>query len=523
MFDKIILGIVRSTPNAMLKESIAGFSEFDWQQLMEVSRSLKIAPETANHLMPVAPPTVSNALKSAVASNSLRMREHLAALKRISTCAEPEGLRFVVVKGLSHAAICRGSLLSRQTGDIDLLVDTADIARCDHVLRKVGFRQPANPSKTIAQNYASSQAEQYLAGPQRPYPTRPKVHSDQLHPYYANDMLVKVEVHDGLHYIPQDMIRHLLWTTQMTKMGPMQIRVLREPALLLVLIANTFQNSENIHAKFDGEANLRDYIDLRCFFERFRNQVIYQQAAELIIQSKLVDEIWQVLSNYRELFPACQTPLDELLPSSRKVTQERPFLERLFNKPAVHSDAITETKSAILPMNSKANGPGSYIVAGKWTILENDFSLPIEYMVSVSKCSISLSWRLPPNLDSDLGFLAFQFGLIPKVHTRSFETLIAFSFGESGLRCTWQASNRPRQKLVTYSEERDLKCTKTNDSSSIVFSTEIDMATMGLDRQKPDEGLGIIPMAFQKDTASEYRALNLGEECYLTPLSLIAS
>ena len=523
MLGKIILEIARNAPDAMLEESMAGLSELDWQQLIEVSRSLKITPEAANRLIPVAPPAMSNALKTAVASNSLRMREHLTALKRISTCAEAEGLRFVVVRGLSHAAICRGNLLSRQTGDIDLLVDTADIARCDHVLREAGFRQPANPSKAIAQNYASSQAEQYLAGPQRPYPTRPKVHSDQLHPYYANDMLVKVEIHDGLHYIPQDMIRHLLWTTQMTKMGPMQIRVLQEPAMLLVLMANTFQNSENIHAKFDGEANLRDYIDLRCFFERFHNQATYQRAAELIIQSKLVDESRQVLSNYCELFPAYQTPLDELLPSSRKVTQERPFLERLFNKPSVYSDAIAEAKSVILPMNSKADDLGSCVIAGKWTILENDFSLPVEYMVSVSGCSVSLSWRLPSNLDSDLSFLAFQFGLIPKVRTRSFETLIAFSFDESGLHCTWQASNRPRQKLVTYSEERDLKCTKTNDSSSMIFSTEIDMATIGLDRQKSGEGLGIIPMAFQKDTASEYRALNLGEECYLTPLSLIIS
>ena len=175
--------------------------------------------------------------------------------------------------------------------------------------------------------------------------------------------------------------------------------------------------------------NLRDYIDLRCFFKRFHNRAIYQRAAELIIQSKLVDEIWQVLSNYHELYPACQTPLDELLPSSRKIARERPFLERLFNKPAVYSDAIMETKSVILPINSKADGLGSCIVAGKWAILENNFSLPIEYMISISGCSISLSWRLPSNLDSDLGFLAFQFGLIPKVHTRSFVEILEKAVG----------------------------------------------------------------------------------------------
>lgn len=158
MFDKAILEIARSAPDAVIEDSVTGFSALHWQQLIEISRSLKIAPEVASRLSSISPADAAASLKAIVANNSLRVREHLTALKRISTCAGAEGLRFVAVKGLSHAAICRGDIFARQAGDIDLLVDTADLARCDYILKKASFRQPASPSNSMASNYASSQA-----------------------------------------------------------------------------------------------------------------------------------------------------------------------------------------------------------------------------------------------------------------------------------------------------------------------------------------------------------------------------
>lgn len=521
MFDKAILEIARSAPDAVIEDSVTGFSALHWQQLIEISRSLKIAPEVASRLSSISPADAAASLKAIVANNSLRVREHLTALKRISTCAGAEGLRFVAVKGLSHAAICRGDIFARQAGDIDLLVDTADLARCDYVLKKASFRQPASPSNSAVLSYASSQVEQYLAGPQRPYPTRPKAHSDQLHPYYAEDMLVKVEVHDGLHYIPQGMIRRLLWMTQMTKMGPLQMRTLQEPALLLVLIASTFQNSENIHARFDGEANLRDYIDLHCFFKRFNDEATYQKAAKLIAQSGLISETGRVLSNYNELFPGYQIPLNGLFDEANVAAHTKTFLERVFDKPMVRNDIIAEIKSEILPLSGSMERTASCVVAGEWTALENDFSLPVEYMVSVSENRAALSWRLPSAFSDELTYLAFQFGLILKARATPFEIVITFTFDNDKTLCSWQASDRPRQKLVMHSRKRELKCSATENEDLLIFATEIDAETMGTDEKSLNIGLGIIPMMFQKDTASEYRALNLGEECYLTPLSLI--
>lgn len=217
---------------------------------------------------------------------------------------ESERVRAAVVKGVSFERCVYGDGRLRDLGDIDLLVAPGDAEAAHRALLGLGYRQRMGPSSAAglfpkgraaicASQGASRFGEARLGRPLRKHPRK--------HEYapYAKDGHPTVELHDGFCGLPDGFVESLV-----ASVGDAGCRVVPEPEMnLALLLANTHENSESFFSNaFDYAMTLRDYVDLRCFFERYRDSLDWRSASELIERIGMRKRAKAVLRNLDDVF-----------------------------------------------------------------------------------------------------------------------------------------------------------------------------------------------------------------------------
>lgn len=498
---------------------IASFNERDWQEFFCLASDVKVAPCIVRMLLSLIPPRYRKIAQFVLYKNKSRARSQIAALNQIKQESDREGLRFILFKGLSLSSLGYEHLEDRQTGDIDILVAHNDLSRCDYVLKAAGFKQLADSSGSFSGDIGMERARQ--AGDEKfnAYPIKRKTHGIQLAPYFSDVLGVRIEAHDGFHGISKDKMQRLLWMTRETKIGPVEVRALNELGTFLVLIANAYENSESVYASFDGELNLRDYIDLDMFFQNAGKDLIAGSLLGIVEEFDLSEALPVVLSNYHDVFPGKATPFDALLNPSTFETERISFAERVFNRSAERERVFGSLRSEIALL--RALGTPGDVCEGVWTHFENEPQLPVDFRIIVHAKHVTVEWRLSKLFGVELPLLGFQVAFVPKKARSYLELVVGMAIVDGVARVFCHESQRLAQRFDNAPDANLAKASYGETEDFIHLSTSVPYSLFQLEVKDLEAGIGVIPMMFVKSTEKDYRSLNPWEEDFTTIRSLM--
>lgn len=163
------------------------------------------------------------------------------------------GYSYVVIKGIALNRILYREDRIRSFNDLDILISQSDAQRFHDILNSIGYFQTMGPTSTNKSNnsraflafYSKKISEQAHA----PFPI--KTHQDKVeYKAYVRENSITIEVHDGFHYIPQELCFQMLENREILKgiSGEPSYKTLSLEHSFLSLIANAYENSESFYS-----------------------------------------------------------------------------------------------------------------------------------------------------------------------------------------------------------------------------------------------------------------------------------
>ena len=510
----LLLSVVRSDFPEKSDTCFTSLTRSEWEELLAIALSTKIFPLLFQCVKAFVPTNLLPQFEELYTSHQQRVRDQLEALQKISFACSQESLRFVLIKGLALSYLVYGDFLTRQSGDIDILVDPNDLVGCDYVMRHCGFYQPDWTAGQTLQSRKAHYALQFLSKESIPYPSKRKAHDDQLAPYYACDKHLKVEVHDGLAHIPSDFMRNMLWTTS-TIDADCEIRVLDAERSFLYLLLTTYENSEGFYSCVDGELNLRDYVDIHRFLSNQSKRMNWEETARLVEQLGLKEAISVVHSNYQDIYGCREKALEYLAKGVFAVSSYKlNYMDRVLDKK--HSGQLAmqqkrdEVKRRVIEKEGCRLTQEGF---STWFEYDNPYGLAISYGLSLCADSIGLSWKIPERMVKDLALFGFQIAFLPGFETDCFEYIVSMLSNQKGApTASLTTKNRLNQRFLFANKETHFQCSKESMSGFLTIRTSISFIDFGFDKDVLSAGIGIIPTVYKKISSNAYHSICATEE-----------
>lgn len=130
------------SPRAVRNWSEVPFQDIEWSKIPVIAWQHKIRPMMAAALRqagwPGVPPAVREAIEAAERDCSLKAIAQLRLLSRLGGLARREGIRVLVLKGVTLSLQLYGDPFLREAFDLDLMVHPDDAARMDALLLGAG-------------------------------------------------------------------------------------------------------------------------------------------------------------------------------------------------------------------------------------------------------------------------------------------------------------------------------------------------------------------------------------------------
>ena len=400
-----------------------------------------------------------------------------------------------------------GDVSIRESSDIDVLIDSKDIAQLDLVLKSIGFSQIAQFDDMSFSNKLAVKYLQAMYSNHQLPPTKKKTHDVQYRPYYSKRLGIRIEVHDGIYYVPSCYIPEMIWHTCILKLPNCSVRQLDLEHSLAVLILTAYENSENIYAGFDGEANLRDYCDIVSFF-KLRGRDLDIDRFREITKNLNIENILEIVSRNMQIIFGF-TPFKGIgfsIETNLGIT-EQTLLERLFDKQANRAYAKKELKRRVLESQTVVN-------EGEIVPVPTIHNLGIGVRIYRESSNIVVEWIVPISIKHDLSFLGLQLGIVSTSDSPFVEGLASISDASRPNNAVWSTKERACQILIrTKQLGTALETFKEEHDSVIVIGAIIPIELIATD----DCELGIVPMVYVKASSNSYRTINISSSHFENP------
>ena len=134
-----LIALLREAGRAIAAES---FDETDWQRIVELAQKQSVAPMLYARLKErgIAPsPTAAQQLREIYLANAARNTWLLHEVGNIFRAFQAADIPVIPLKGACLAEAVYGNIALRPMGDVDLLVQPADLAKALAVLRTLGY------------------------------------------------------------------------------------------------------------------------------------------------------------------------------------------------------------------------------------------------------------------------------------------------------------------------------------------------------------------------------------------------
>jgi hypothetical protein len=506
---ELLIDIVRSDFSEPCKTRLCALNHNEWENLFAVATKTKIFALLFQCTKELLPKTISAQFEERYAKHLQRVENQIEVLQKISAVCAQENLRYVLLKGLALSHLVYGDFTTRQSGDMDIIVDAKDLTRCDYVMRSCGLYQP---DWSIGQALQSRKISQFLQFQKReslPYPSKRKAHDNQLAPYYSNERQLKVEVHDGFAHIAPDYIRKMLWMTSVIDAGG-KVRVLDKEHTFLCLLVTAYENSETFYACIDNELNLRDYIDIHSYLHNQALKPNWGKIADLIERLDLKEIVSVVHANYQDVYGHREESLEFLAGEAAALpAYGSNFLDRVFSPEYCQHLAVQKLREKVRSLIASNDGYG-LVQDGPavWHIYENPLGLAISYGISLDGESIKLSWRIPENMAEDISMFGLQVALLPGFESDHLEYLICISHDKDGMpAATLQTAVRLLQRFGVRDQKALLECRRETVSGFLIEEAAVPFAKLGYNRACFKRGAGILPTVFVLISPNLYHSI----------------
>ena len=236
------------------------------------------------------------------------------------------GIDFTIIKGIGLNTHIYGSNQVRTFSDLDILVRKEDALAFHLAFHTSGFFQKTGPTSTSAATNRYSRA--FLAAHAKdvqktydvlPFPIKAQRNKPEYLPYVRKNT-PNIEMHDGLYFLSEESVHAIQEGTVRITNELDSFTTLNAENTFILLLINTFENSESFYSNtYDFNLTLRDYIDLRFFFEKYKSDIHWAKVTTMIHAFEIFHIAGTVIGNLTEIYGRDVTcRLSSINSSSRK-------------------------------------------------------------------------------------------------------------------------------------------------------------------------------------------------------------
>ena len=415
------------------------------------------------------------------------VRSLISELKRIT---KPAGIPCTIIKGLGLNNHIYGSNPVRTFGDLDILVRKEDTFELNRILNNSGFFQ--NIGVTSVPAATSTYARAFLAAHARdvkktyralPFPVKSQRNKPEYFPYVRKGM-PSIEVHDGLYFLSEANVKKMLESTIRVTDDVCSFTTLNAEYTFILLLINTFENSESFYSNtYDFGATLRDYVDLRFFFETYKNRLDWTTVAEIIQEFSMCTISGTVLGNLHKVYGRDVTSgsLSSIVPLESEWGVS--ILERIQDPDLSRRAALSVmqkrwfNKGVASPINvCKAEKKISLETCHRCLHIEN-----ICFNIEYTPDSFILTWVVPPDMQKDGGDLLYQFtffSLTDQVDYTSYKVDISYYDGEC--KSYGRSTKRCRHNALKKESTASFPVTIRSCGDMCIFQTALPFSELGM-------------------------------------------
>lgn len=291
MLQRETILVIDMVKNNFNTEITYHHSNIDWDKHIQLLMEHRIFINAYPVLIRIIPEYYQKTVKDCYDSCIKKINNNVICLKNFAEEAKTEKLKFVLVKGLGIAKLIYGDIYARQASDLDILVEEDDMIRGDYILKKLGYKQP---------NIINFETKEYT---ELSYPIMRLKHTNHYFEYYKMDDEIwnKIELHKKLYFISKEFIDDFLWNITQIDIDNLQINVLNLDYSFIMLVANTYENSEALFS-LQGYCRVREYIDLFNFIEKWKSELNWNLLKMLAKRYRLGKVFHKVFHNMSELY-----------------------------------------------------------------------------------------------------------------------------------------------------------------------------------------------------------------------------
>jgi len=453
-------------------------------------------------------------------------------LAELLSLAEKAKLQFAVVKGTSLNYLIYGERCCRSFNDLDVLVRPDDCAAFNNLLNDNGFYQIMGP--TASASLITRYSRAFLALNARnfgslnygalPIPIRD--HQDKpQYIAYRRDNTPNIEMHDGLYNFSTIAIDRMLKEAVLIIDRNTKYLTLSPTNAFLLLLSNTYENSESFFSNtHDAGAVLRDYVDLRYFFSKYRNIVDWRIVDRLVDEYNIRVLAEIVMGNLMKVYgrdvtygclksiiPAeSEWGIDILIRMDDADLCRRTVLAKMRNK--WHDQGALSP--LIVSHTEKTDSKNNFI---PWNDHE-DVMFKIEY----NKNSFILYWEISNELHNANNVMLYQFKFFPldeSVKYTSYKVDISSYSGE--YKAYGHNTSRHRLGAIRKVTDVPLPVTTIKIDQMLILQTIISFKELGVAEQPKEQNLCILPEIYIQHYGEIYHRFDRATETIIRKIVVV--
>lgn len=378
------------------------FNDINWDQLFCLAKNHRILPIVYKAISNIIPSDKMKLYTEQLIKYKLRYKRSCELLYEIQKIAALRKTRFVLFKGIPLSSLIYDDFSIRVCNDIDILVEECDVLKMDLILRNIGFVEKLSPDARYSLEYPI---------------TKHKV-SNHVLPYYfyfSNSSYIKLELHTKIYSIPFNKIDRLIWEAKKQIINKCEFNIFNLVSSLLVLIANTYENSENPYSNLTGgKVIIRDYVDLYFFIKKYKKEIKNLDIKKILHEYNLESKTKIILENLECLYRGNET-IDELCAVFDVCLEKQS-----------HYDNSCFIKRLVSDIDSKKNFKKIYrneiydsyknnfvTYTNGYINYNNKYGLNINYKIKASPKGYEFNLILPNELIGYYDYYLYQFELYP--------------------------------------------------------------------------------------------------------------
>lgn len=428
------------------------------------------------------------------------------------------GDSYVVIKGIALNRILYHEDRIRSFNDLDILISQSDAQRFHDILNSIGYFQTMGPTSTNKSNnsraflafYSKKISEQSHA----PFPI--KTHQDKVeYKAYVRENSITIEVHDGFHYIPQELCFQMLKNSELLKgtSGEPSYKTLSLEYSFLSLIANAYENSESFYSNsYDYGIKKSDYIDIQNFFKVYMDADIWDNISYLIAKYKLNNMVAIVLNNLRLLCGRDVTNgclPDVILRDSRWGID---ILKRI-------SDPDVSRRAALSVMRTQWRRNGSMHPYYLKSLMPCESKEDVKWSIDILDKKMIIRWIIPKTMFDKPEEFLYQIKVVP-VDADTEYTLYKIDFGNYNgeYRAYGHVTEKYTMGAVKKNTKTELKSKIVTDNDMVNIIIKADEKEIGMKTRLNDyEWCFKAEVFFQhyKEYYHSYKKKTIDDELFL--------